>query len=78
MLQGALGSGLPVVCKRAVPMQRPLSRRCPLARRHSAPLGTKRLQKPATPYPAAYSKRKARGTVRPLAEACEDVSTAPS
>ena len=46
--------------------------------RHSAPLGTKRLQKPATPYPTTYSKRKARGTVRPLAEACEDVSTAPS
>ena len=42
--------------------------------RHSAPLGTKRLQKPATPYPTPDRNGKARGTGRPLAEPCEDVS----
>ena len=36
--------------------------------------GTKRLQKPATPYPAPDLNGKARGTVRPLAEPCEDAS----
>ena len=74
MPQGALGSGLPVACKHAVAMQRPLPLRCPVARRHSAPLGTKRLQKPATPYPTPDLNGKARGTVRPLAEPCEDAS----
>ena len=63
---------LPFACK----SHRHSAGGCPSrgARRHSAPLGTKRLQKPATPYPAPDLNGKARGTVRPLAEPCEDVS----